>query len=115
MPLSSDRAPAPQAAAANLLQMAESLPGALFRYVVAPDGGEKIVYMSPGCVALWEVQNHTIEHNVTALWDMVDGQDFGPFRASIRASAIELSDWSCEWRITTPSGERKWLHGVARP
>lgn len=71
--------------------------------------------MSPGCVDLWELDNPTIERNVTALWDMVDAQDLGPFRDSIQASAAHLGDWSYEWRITTPSGERKWLHGVARP
>ena len=95
--------------------MAESLPGALFRYLVTPDGEEKIAYMSPGCAALWEVDNHTIEHHVAALWAMVDDHDIKGFRASIRASAADLSDWSYEWRITTPSGVDKWLHGVARP
>ncbi len=115
MPLSSDRAPAHQAASAHLPPTAAPFPGATFRYVVAPGGTQQILHMNQGCVALWEVPNPTIEHDVTVLWDMVDEQDVDHFRASIRASAADLSDWSCEWRITTPSGVRKWLHGVGRP
>ncbi len=95
--------------------MAERLPGALFRYVLAPNGQEQIAHMSQGCADLWEVPNTTIERDVATLWAMVDAQDIGPFRHSIRTSATDLSDWSYEWRITTPSGVQKWLHGVARP
>ena len=95
--------------------MAERLPGALFRYVLTPNGQEHIAHMSQGCADLWEVPNTTIERDVATLWAMVDAQDIGPFRHSIRASATDLSDWSYEWRITTPSGVQKWLHGVARP
>ena len=38
-----------------------------------------------------------------------------PFFESIEASARSLKDWSFEWRIITPSGKLKWLHGVGRP
>ena len=113
--LSSDRDTAPQAAATHLQTMAASLPGALFRYTLGPDGREQIAHMSPGCAVLWEVDNLTIEQSADSLWRLVDARDLTPMRASIQASASSLTDWSYQWRITTPSGIHKWLHGVARP
>lgn len=83
--------------------------------MLKPNSQEQIAHMSQGCADLWEVPNTTIERDVATLWAMVDAKDIGPFRHSIQASATDLSEWSYEWRITTPSGVQKWRHGVARP
>ncbi len=44
------------ASAASFRAMAENVPGALFRYVMHPDGRYSVRYMSPRCVDLWELQ-----------------------------------------------------------
>ena len=95
--------------------MADSLPGAFLRYERDAQGRERVSRMSGGCSALWEVSNPSIESNTDALWMMVDPRDLTPFFESIEASARSLKDWSFEWRIITPSGKLKWLHGVGRP
>ncbi|AOW12449.1 hypothetical protein LPB72_08430 [Hydrogenophaga crassostreae] len=98
-----------------LQTMAHELPGAFFHYVRDGLGNERISRMSGGCTALWEVSNQSIERDTAALWALVDPRDMEPFRASIEQSASSLKDWAYEWRITTPSGKPKWLHGVGRP
>ena len=41
--------------------MADSLPGAFFRYERDAQGRERVSRMSGGCSALWEVSNQSIE------------------------------------------------------
>ncbi|MCU0930117.1 MAG: PAS domain-containing protein [Burkholderiaceae bacterium] len=95
--------------------MAENVPGALFRYALQPDGSDAVEYMSPRCAELWEVPAETIVDDASRLWQMVDPRDLPAMRESIAASARTLEPWFTEWRITTPSGRRKWLEGRGLP
>jgi PAS domain S-box-containing protein len=104
-----------RAFAASFRHLAENVPGALFRYVMHPDGRNAVHYMSPRCVDLWEVPAEQIEEDATVLWGMVDAQDLPGLQASVMESAQTLEPWRWEWRITTPSGRRKWLQGMGRP
>ncbi len=104
-----------RAIAASFRHMAENVPGALFRYVMHPDGRNAVQYMSPRCVDLWEVPAERIQDDATVLWAMIDAEDLPGMQASVLQSAQTLAPWRWEWRITTPSGRRKWLQGMGRP
>ena len=95
--------------------VAEHLPGALLQYVLGPSGEQRIGWMSQGCRDIWEVAPQAAEQDANLLWSMVDAHDLVAMWASLVESASCLKDWVHEWRITTPSGQRKWLHGVGRP
>ena len=95
--------------------MAEHMPGALLQYVLEPGGEHRIGWMSQGCHDLWEVSAQAAEQDADLLWSLVDAQDLAAMRASLLDSARSLEDWVHEWRITTASGQRKWLHGTGRP
>ncbi|MBA4214064.1 MAG: hypothetical protein C0449_13390 [Polaromonas sp.] len=95
--------------------MAEHMPGALLQYVLGPGGEHRIGWMSTGCHELWEVAPQAAEQDANLLWSLVDAQDLLAMRTSVLESARSLKDWVHEWRITTPSGQRKWLHGTGRP
>ena len=96
-------------------EMAGSVPGALFRYVLFPDGTDTVKYVSPGCFDLWELEAEDVERDTTRLWEMVAAEDIEGMQASVMHSNQSLEPWFHEWRITTPSGKRKWLQGSARP
>ena len=96
-------------------QMAGSVPGALFRYVLFPDGTDAVKYVSPGCFDLWELEAEDVEQDTTRLWKMVAADDIKGLQASVMHSTQSLEPWFHEWRITTPSGRHKWLQGSARP
>ncbi len=98
-----------------LTDVAETLPGALFRYRLRPDGTDTVEYMSPACLELWEIDAESICDDATALWDLIHPDDMADMVASVQRSAEEESDWTHRWRITTPSGKRKWLEGQGRP
>jgi two-component system, cell cycle sensor histidine kinase and response regulator CckA len=96
-------------------QLAEFVPGALFRYRVLPDGSDRLEHMSSGCMDIWEIEAADLVVDASPMWGMVDAHDLPAMAASVADSAKDGSDWSFQWRITTPSGRRKWLHGVGRP
>ncbi len=95
--------------------MAANVPGAIFRYLLRPDGSDSLLYMSPGCHSLWEVAAQEIMADVSILWKMIHPDDLAAMQASVMDSAQTLSPWFWAWRITTPSGRGKWLEAAGRP
>lgn len=95
--------------------MAANVPGAIFRYVMHPDGSDQVIYMSPGCFDLWEVEADVVVEDARILWELIDDEDRPAMYESVLASARTLQPWSWQWRITTPSGKRKWLEASGRP
>jgi len=99
----------------RLRNMAANVPGAIFRYVLRPDGSDGLLYMSPGCYGLWEVEAQAVVDDASILWAMVDPEDLPRMMKSVQASAQSLQPWFHQWRITTPSGRTKWLQAAGQP
>jgi diguanylate cyclase (GGDEF)-like protein/PAS domain S-box-containing protein len=93
----------------------DNVPGALFCYVIYPDGSDQVLNMSPLCEKLWEVKSSEVEESTKILWDMVHPDDITAIRDSLMRSAATLKPWFYEWRIITPSGNTKWLQGRGNP
>jgi PAS domain S-box-containing protein len=92
-----------------------AFPGAACRYNLAPNGIERFTELNEGCAQLWELDNAILSSDSKAFWGLVLPQDVGGLRESFETSASTLGPWNHEWRIATPSGRQKWLHGIARP
>ncbi len=95
--------------------LAANLPGAVLQYVLCADGTDRITYMSPGCSHIWELTSDDIQHSPDCLWQMIHPDDVALVQQSIAESARLLQPWQCEWRITTPSGQLKWLQAMGQP
>lgn len=95
--------------------IAANLPGAIFRYILHADGSDRVIYMSPGCEELWEVDAERVQESAAVLWNLVHPEDLETMKQSVMASARTLEPWFWEWRIVTPSGRCKWLYGAGRP
>ncbi len=96
-------------------KMAANVPGAIFRYLLRPDGSDAVLYMSPGCYRLWEVESEAVMQDASILWQMIHPEDQTPMYASVIESARTMQPWSWAWRIITPSGQQKWLEASGRP
>lgn len=107
--------PSESAFAAALGEVGPTLPGVLFRYLWHNDGTDAIWYMSPGSTELFELDPREAEVDPGRLWAMIHPDDIPAMQASIAESARTLSPWRHEWRITTPSGVRKWVQGNGKP
>lgn len=95
--------------------MAANVPGAIFRYLLRPDGSDGVLYMSPGCYGLWEVEADAVVADASLLWEMIHPDDRRAMYESVLRSAQTLEPWSFAWRITTPSGREKWLEAAGQP
>lgn len=100
---------------ARFRKMAANVPGAIFRYVLRPDGTDAVLYMSPGCQKLWEISAESVLTNARPLWEMIHPEDFEKMQASVLESARTLQPWYHTWRIITPSGVTKWLEAAGQP
>jgi len=95
--------------------LAANIPGAVFRYVLQSDGSDAVLYMSPGCYRLWEVEAGVVEADATILWQMIHPDDRVAMYESVLTSARTLQPWSWSWRIISASGQQKWLEAAGRP
>ncbi len=92
-----------------------NLPGATFRYCLRSDGTDGVLYMSPGCIRLWEVEAEAVVADATLLWQAVHPDDLSAMQTAVMASAQTLTPWNFAWRIITPSGIEKWLEAYGQP
>ena len=104
-----------QESEAKFRNIVANIPGAVFRYALRTDGSDQVLYMSPGCYDLWEVEADVVEASAKILWEVIHPEDVANMYNSVMTSAQTLQPWLCEWRITTPSGQQKWLQGIGSP
>ena len=95
--------------------LAANVPGAIFRYILHPDGRDEVEYMSPGCLGIWEASAEEIQGDASRLWEIIVPEDVPGMQASIGRSAEQLDAWQHRWRVVTRSGRKKWLQGYGRP
>ncbi|WGV28608.1 PAS domain S-box protein [Halotia branconii] len=97
-----------------LEKIAANLPGMIFQFVQQQDGCWKVLYISSGCQALYELEPEAIQTDFQILCELIHPQDLTVFTESIEVATATLIPWSWEGRIITPSGKLKWLQGSAQ-
>lgn len=100
---------------AVLDDLAASVPGALFQYVLLPDGTDRIRFMSAGCTDIWGLSADEIQGDPTKLWAQVHPEDRPAMIESVHRSAEQGAPWSHEYRIIAADGRLKWLRGNGQP
>ena len=101
---------------AFLREMTNNIPGTVIQYVLHPDGSDRVDYIGPGCINLWELSPEQIVQDSSLLWSAIHPEDSSTLYASILASAETLMPWLAEWRITTAvTGTKKWVQGRGNP
>jgi len=95
--------------------LVRNIPGGVFRYVLRTDGTDGVLYMSPGCFQLWEIEADRVQQDASVIWSLIHPEDLSTVQASVAVSAQTLEPWQSQWRITTPSGKQKWLQGAGQP
>jgi diguanylate cyclase (GGDEF)-like protein/PAS domain S-box-containing protein len=100
---------------ALLLDLAASIPGAVFRLVNQGDLGWRYTYISPGVRDLYEVTPEQVSADRKTLWTKILPEDRPAHDLSIQLAIAGQTHWEHEYRIRTPSGQVKWIHAKARP
>jgi PAS domain S-box-containing protein len=99
---------------ALLLDLAASIPGAMFRLLQRAGGGWRFVYFSPGIESLFELTPQAACGDIRILGAHILPEDKPTHDQSIRDAVARGRFWEHEYRIRTPSGRLKWVHAKAR-
>ena len=99
----------------RLSRIADNVPGMIYQFRLDRDGRVSFPYISSGCREIYEVEPQQALQNYDLLFALVDPNDLPGLQESIVTSARILEKWEYEWRITTTSGEQKWLRGMSKP
>ncbi len=97
-----------------LRDIAVNIPGALYQFVLQPDGSFAIPYMSEGGS---QVLGQPLEvlQDAGRLFTNVHPDDLPGFYSSISESAETMQEWRQEFRVFLPTGETRWLLGISQP
>jgi len=96
-------------------RLAANIPGALYQYLLRPDGSHEFIYISDRAAEIFGLDVETMRGDANRVFALFDPEDRRSLDASIARSAETLSAWSWEGQFTTPAGERKWIQGISQP
>lgn len=96
-------------------RMVSNIPGMIYQYVRHPDGSGSFPFVGYKCLSIFEVEPEVIRKDAQVLWNMTYGDDKSALETSIQRSGESLQPWNMQWRILPPSGQLKWVEGMAKP
>tara|TARA_R100001143_G_scaffold63592_2_gene73065 strand:+ start:1138 stop:5292 length:4155 start_codon:yes stop_codon:yes gene_type:complete len=100
----------------RLQNISDNIPGAIFQYILHPDGTDRIAYLSKGAELLWGHSADECMENIDVIWNQTrNGGDFEKVQNSILRSAETMEPWYCQYRSMMPDGNLIWHEGHGRP
>ncbi|HEY9628418.1 MAG TPA: PAS domain S-box protein [Coleofasciculaceae cyanobacterium] len=100
---------------ARFRRLAENVPGVIYRYIMHPDGTDQFTYISPRCWEIYEIEAAAIMQDSDLLWNLIHAEDLSLMQMMAPIAIQTLQSWSIDYRITTPSGQVKWIQNFAAP
>jgi len=101
--------------AVALRRILGQVPGALFRYVLRPNGEAQIDPLNVGCSELWELPLDMIARDPNSVWTRIHPDDRDSLTRSIRLSAERLIPWRSEYRLMMPDRRVKYVEARGTP
>ncbi len=100
---------------ALLLDMAASIPGAMFRLLQLPGGRWRFTYFSPGILPLFGLTPAQACADIRRLGENILPEDRAAHDAAVRAAVSAGIPFEQEYRIRSTDGTVKWVHSKAMP
>ena len=100
---------------ALLLDMAASIPGAMFRLAQSAGRQWRFTYFSPGILPLFGLTPEQVCGDIRALGRVILPEDRRHHDATLRAALAAGRPCEQTYRIRTGDGQVKWVHATAMP
>ena len=104
-----------EASADLLRELAEQVPGLLFQFRLAPDGGMNFPYVNKRFREMYGLAAGPQPVDGTSIFACQHPEDRDRIRESIQASARSLQAWHEEYRLVLPDQSVVWRRGDAQP
>ncbi|MEM6451463.1 MAG: PAS domain S-box protein [Cyanobacteria bacterium P01_D01_bin.105] len=95
--------------------LAANLPGALYQFCLKADGHQFFPYISATCEDLYELSASALSESAETMLALLEPNDRLSLKVSIQKSAETLCPLILQHRITTASGQKKWIQMTAQP
>jgi diguanylate cyclase (GGDEF)-like protein/PAS domain S-box-containing protein len=99
----------------NIKKAVEQVPGMVYQYLRRPDGSTCFPYVSEGVREICGLRPIQLAHSAQPFRERIHPDDLQAFLQSINASALTLTTWHQEFRITLKDKGVRWLAGLASP
>ena len=98
-----------------LKKLTAHVPGGIYQFKMEVAGHASFSYASDGIREIYEIESHLLQQDAAVVFDRIHPEDLTRVRASIRASATDLSPWQEEYRVLLPRRGLRWVRGAATP
>ncbi len=96
-------------------RLANQVPGGLFQLVRHPGGRFAANFASPGFRQQLDLDDDADLLDVVRYFSMVHEDDRAHYLETLKQSGQTLTQWQCEFRVTTGMGRERWLSVAATP
>jgi PAS domain S-box-containing protein len=101
---------------ALLRSIGDNLPnGAIYQYIVEPNGNGRFSYLSAGIERLTEIKAEDILQDPDRVFSQIVEEDRTRYQQALAVAIRDLSIFDFQARIQTASGTLKWLHFRTTP
>jgi diguanylate cyclase (GGDEF)-like protein/PAS domain S-box-containing protein len=100
---------------ALLSDLAMQVPGALFQFVLRPDGACVCQFMSSGAADIFHLPAGRIEADCRVLWDVVHPDDRTHLLRAMQHCSAAMQSAHVEFRTLGQDGEEHWREIAAKP
>lgn len=98
----------------QLSQLAESLPGIIYSFVMEPDGTYYYPYISRKTVDFYGFPPEVGMERPESIFEVIHPDDLEVVKDTIEYSYESLCQWVCDYRVLV-DGKSKWMRGIAQP
>ncbi len=99
----------------NIKKAVEQVPGMVYQYLRRADGSTCFPYVSEGVREACGLRPIQLTHSAQPFRERIDPNDWQAILHSLDASALTLTTWHQEFRITLQGKGVRWLEGRAMP
>ncbi|MCC6316123.1 MAG: response regulator [Gemmatimonadaceae bacterium] len=99
----------------RLRRLTDAIPGAVYEYVLAPDGKQRFEFVSAGITDLLRLTPDEAIADFNCIWGLIVSEDQERIGRTILDSARTGSRWNEEFQLQVTSGVRKWIRGTSMP
>ncbi|NBF10054.1 sensor domain-containing diguanylate cyclase [Pseudomonas sp. Fl4BN1] len=98
-----------------LKRLSAHVPGGIYQFKLDAEGHASFTYASDGIREIYEIEPQQLQENAAPAFERIHPEDVRRVRASIQASAEQLSPWREEFRVCLPQRGLRWMRGAATP
>jgi diguanylate cyclase (GGDEF)-like protein/PAS domain S-box-containing protein len=104
-----------QQSAELVKNLTNEVPGLVFQYQCALDGGEGFSYASRGIQDIYGLTPEQVLQDASLIRLAIHPEDWAAYRSSLDQSASDLTPWHVEYRVLLPGQDVQWRQGDALP